>query len=318
MSDYSIIRQQATDLAESRYWKDAQDKAQAIAKVAAGAELGIPPVMSMSQVQIIQGKPTLGAGAIAGLVKGSGKYTYRVVRHTDTECVLAFHEKALDGRSWEDLGEVAFTMEDARKANLLRNPTWKAYPKNMLFARAISNGARWHCPDIFHGSIYSTEEMQDVERMGGADVIDVEVEQAEVVSPPTAVKQIAGRPQWSSATEAHQWAVEAGHYKTDEDAQVAYKHSCADLMHRGGQPTSDALYDAWYVWATNAKAWIKASAHLHAKAKELGQDGERARGWIRKAYAKAAGREVESTREIPLAEYRDLVTRCIAKMGKAS
>jgi hypothetical protein len=29
----------------------------------------------------------------------------------------------------------------------------------MLFARAMSNGARWHCPDIFGGPIYTPEEL---------------------------------------------------------------------------------------------------------------------------------------------------------------
>jgi hypothetical protein len=29
----------------------------------------------------------------------------------------------------------------------------------MLFARAISNGVRWHCPDVFMGSVYTPDEM---------------------------------------------------------------------------------------------------------------------------------------------------------------
>ena len=29
----------------------------------------------------------------------------------------------------------------------------------MLFARALTNGARWHCPDVFGGAIYEPEEL---------------------------------------------------------------------------------------------------------------------------------------------------------------
>jgi hypothetical protein len=32
----------------------------------------------------------------------------------------------------------------------------------MLFARAISNGVKWYCPDIFSGPVYVPEEMQVV------------------------------------------------------------------------------------------------------------------------------------------------------------
>ena len=31
----------------------------------------------------------------------------------------------------------------------------------MLFARAISNGQKWFCPDIFQISVYVPEEMQE-------------------------------------------------------------------------------------------------------------------------------------------------------------
>ena len=52
-------------------------------------------------------------------------------------------------------------MSDATKAGIGGRTNWKRYPKNMLFARAISNGARWYCADIFTGAIYTTEEIQD-------------------------------------------------------------------------------------------------------------------------------------------------------------
>lgn len=145
--------------AASGYFKDASDVAKAIVKVQAGMELGIPPIASMSGIHIVEGKPTLSAGLIASRIKASGKYRVLVKKHTDTECVLEFRER-VDG-AWESVGVTEFTMQDAVKAGIGGRTNWKRYPKNMLFARAISNGARWHCADIFTGSVYTTEEIQD-------------------------------------------------------------------------------------------------------------------------------------------------------------
>lgn len=34
------------------------------------------------------------------------------------------------------------------------------FPRNMLFARCISNGVKWFCPDIFLGApVYTPEEL---------------------------------------------------------------------------------------------------------------------------------------------------------------
>ena len=145
--------------AASGYFKDAQDVAKAIVKVQAGLELGVPPIASMAGIHIVEGKPTLSSGLIASRIKASGKYRFVVKKHTETECELEFKEK-LDG-TWESVGVSTFTMTDASKAGIGGRANWKRYPKNMLFARAISNGARWYCADIFTGSVYTTEEIQD-------------------------------------------------------------------------------------------------------------------------------------------------------------
>jgi len=33
------------------------------------------------------------------------------------------------------------------------------FPKNMLFARAMSNGIKWFTPDVFAGPVYTPEEL---------------------------------------------------------------------------------------------------------------------------------------------------------------
>lgn len=143
--------------ADSGYFKDSKDAAQAGIRILAGLECGFGAFASMAGVHIIQGKPTLSANLMANAVKRSGRYNYRVTNHDDQGCTIEFFER-WDGK-WQGVGESSFTLEDAKKANLLNNPTWKNYPRNMCFARAMSNGVRWYCPDALGINAYTPEEL---------------------------------------------------------------------------------------------------------------------------------------------------------------
>ncbi len=152
--------------AESGMFTDAKQASQAFVKIMAGRELGIPPFAAMSGVHIIQGKPTIGAGLIASAIKGSGKYDYRVVEQSDKACSIDFYQ------SGDKIGNSSFTIEEARKAG---TKNIDKFPKNMLFARAISNGVKWYCPDVFSGPVYTPEEMNSVEPDQVEDIPHVEV-----------------------------------------------------------------------------------------------------------------------------------------------
>jgi hypothetical protein len=104
---FELDQRRANAYAESGYWPDAKSQAQALVKIEAGRALGLPAIVAMSEVHVIQGKPTLGAGALAALVKTSGRYDYRIVEHTEERCTIRF--LALDG---DVLGESVFTLDD--------------------------------------------------------------------------------------------------------------------------------------------------------------------------------------------------------------
>src|SRR5690554_5026833 len=97
-------------LAQSGFFADAREAAQAGVKVLAGLEMGFGAFASMTGIHIIEGKPSIGANLMAAAVKRHPKYDYRVKTHTDTECVLSFYE---DG---EHVGDSSFTIEDAKRA----------------------------------------------------------------------------------------------------------------------------------------------------------------------------------------------------------
>lgn len=159
-------------LAKSGYFKDAADEAKAAVKVLAGMELGIGPVAAMMGIHIIEGKPVLSANLLAGRVRSSGRYEYSVVAHDDNQCSLQFYERR--GAEWAPIGNSTFTMADAAKAGLGQRDNWKKNPRNMLFARAMSNGVKWYCPDVTTGIPVYTEgdELPGMRVSGDGEILE--------------------------------------------------------------------------------------------------------------------------------------------------
>lgn len=148
------IQTAAQALYASGFFKDVTSQAQAMVKVMAGAEIGLPAFASMSGIHIVQGKPVLGANLIATLVKNDPRYDYRVKVADNKQCILTWYEGG------KPVGESSFTIDEANAAGLTGKQTWKAYASDMLFARALTRGARRYAPGIFGGApIYTPDEM---------------------------------------------------------------------------------------------------------------------------------------------------------------
>lgn len=159
ITSYDDAERAAKAMAGSGFFADTRQASQAIVKILAAREIGLGPFAGMTGVNIIQGKPAFGANIMAACVKKSGRYNYRVTEMTEKVCSIEFMER-LDGK-WVAIGVSTFTIEDARKAG---TKNLDKFPRNMLFARAMSNGVRWFAPDVMNGStVYTPEEL-------GADV----------------------------------------------------------------------------------------------------------------------------------------------------
>ena len=184
---------------KSGMFADIKSAQQAVVKIMAGAEMGISPFAAMAGIHIIQGKPTIGAGLMAARVKGFGKYDYRVVEHTDKVCSIEYFQVA------KSLGISTFTIEDARKAG---TKNLDKFPKNMLFARAMSNGVKWYTPDIYESPVYVPEEMEAVTE----DATSIEVPKKKVLTPEQFDKLCAGieAKQLAAGTDLslYDWALE--------------------------------------------------------------------------------------------------------------
>lgn len=140
----------------SGYFKDAASVEKAFVVISAGAEIGIAPFAAITGIALIQGKPVIGAGILAGLVKSHPKYDYLVDELTDEACRITFYQGD------KVLGTSSFTMTDAKRANLAGKDVWKNYPRNMLFARAISNGVAFYTPDVTTTRVYVEGELDDI------------------------------------------------------------------------------------------------------------------------------------------------------------
>lgn len=157
------LQRTAKMLAVSGYFDVAKNDmtvaiAQMATKILAGAEMGYGPFASVQGIHLIQGKPSISANLMASAVKNHPRYDYRVRKLSNTECELEFFE-LVDGKR-ESLGLSRFDENDAKNAGLLGKDIWKKHPKNMYFARAMSNGVRFYTPDIFAGNVvYAPEEM---------------------------------------------------------------------------------------------------------------------------------------------------------------
>lgn len=139
----------AKTFADSGLFTDVKGQAQCFVKIMAGAEMGIPPFTAMNSFHIIKGKTTMTANAIAARVKSSKRYDYRVIEKSPIRCTIDFfeHGQKVHSETWDS--------DRARKAG---TQNMDRFPDAMLFARALTAGARAVCPDIV-GQYYTPEEM---------------------------------------------------------------------------------------------------------------------------------------------------------------
>ena len=137
------------------YWKDLKSVAQATMKLQMGSEVGLKPIQSLNRIHVIEGKPSMAAEAMSGLVKASGKYRIVEERCDEEVAIAAIYERIGDG--WELCGRGSFSIKNAQKAGLATRHNWKAYTEDMLWARAVSRACRKHASDVVLG-LYAVED----------------------------------------------------------------------------------------------------------------------------------------------------------------
>jgi len=170
-SEWETLQRQAKAFVASGLLPDSVTKGVtpevAIAKVVTivtmGQELGLSPLYSLRVISVIRGKPCLASEVIHALCLARIP-TFELDYIETTAEICRVKCRRSEKREWQ---EFSFTIEDAKKAQLLGNPNsgWGKYPQAMLRARVTSAACRAIAPDAVM-NVYSPEEM-------GGDVIDV-------------------------------------------------------------------------------------------------------------------------------------------------
>jgi hypothetical protein len=119
-----------------------------------GRELGLAPMHAFSSISVINGKPTMSAELMLGLI-------YRNVPHAVVDFIET-NEKGCTIEAQRPGGQrtrFTFNVDDAKRANLLGKGPWQTYPAAMYRARCISAMARAMFPDALSGTVYTAEEL---------------------------------------------------------------------------------------------------------------------------------------------------------------
>ena len=145
--------------------KDLDTPAKAMVAIMHGLEVGLPPMMALQSIAVINGRPSIYGDGALGLVRGSGLLEWveeRVEQEADGKPVAICTVKRK--------GEVkpitrTFSQADAELAGLWgKSGPWQTYRKRMLGMRARAWALRDGFADVLKGlSIH--EEMEDVEHM---------------------------------------------------------------------------------------------------------------------------------------------------------
>jgi hypothetical protein len=121
--------------------------------------LGLPP-LAAAELSVIDGKLVVSALLLRALAEQRG---YRVEREAidANACTATVWRRASATGSEVRLGSSTFTMEDARRAGLIRDRSaWKTYPERMLWARASALAIRDYAPAVAVG-VLTREEISE-------------------------------------------------------------------------------------------------------------------------------------------------------------
>jgi hypothetical protein len=147
----------------SGFFDDSKAVSQAVVKILYGVELGLSPIVAMNSIDVVEGKCAPGAQLTAAKIRQHPLYRITVNERTAERCRITFYSRETRDSEWLEEGVSEWDHETAKRAGLLpahaKSP-WTKYPQAMLYARALTEGARAYCPDLFHGiAAYTVEEL---------------------------------------------------------------------------------------------------------------------------------------------------------------
>ena len=124
--------------------------------IEAARNMGIKPQRALSGGFYVlrEGKIEIGYRLLNEIIISRG-HEIKLLQDTPDICELEGIRK--DTRSSQ---RASFSMEDAKRAGLIRPGPWMQYPQDMLYARALSRLGRRHFSDIITSNTYVEGELE--------------------------------------------------------------------------------------------------------------------------------------------------------------
>lgn len=156
------LQRVGTGLFKSGMFPNAKNEYGAFAIVQYGSELGIGPMMSLKNINIISGQIAVNGQLMLSLAMRAG-VTFRVIKEEDTGCSIEF-------RRGENVYVATFDKKDAEAAGLTGKDNWKKYPKDMYYWRCVAKGVRRVAPDAVMGA-YTPDEITEGKVIDCVDIV---------------------------------------------------------------------------------------------------------------------------------------------------
>ncbi len=98
-SEWKLLREMAASLVPTGFLPSGiKTPEQAVAVMLKGRELRVPPMYALSNIVVVQGKPTCGAELMLALIyRDHGKKAIRVKESTDQQCTVEYRLEGWDG-----------------------------------------------------------------------------------------------------------------------------------------------------------------------------------------------------------------------------
>ncbi len=182
--------------------KDAKRMEVVAAKIDLGRHVGLNPFASITQICVINDRPTIYGDAVIGLVRRSG--------------LLEDFEETYDGEG-DDMTAVCrvrrkgakrdrvekFSVADAKRANLWgKKGPWQEYPRRMLMYRARGFCLRDEFADVLGGLAIYEEVMDTPAEPRESIPTAVVTVSPPVASKPTETNPLAGHERWETVPTA--------------------------------------------------------------------------------------------------------------------
>jgi hypothetical protein len=157
---------------------------QAMVRIDLGEAMGFTPAESLMGISVIANRPCIESSLRAARMEANG-YKWDITWHwagkpETSECVGITLHLSHDGEPlFDNEGNpvtVSYLKADAermlttmwddatkskRRVSILEKDNWKMTPRNMYFARAITNAQRWYAPGVLSANLLSREEAED-------------------------------------------------------------------------------------------------------------------------------------------------------------